>query len=279
MIWSVRQCRQEDPWGVHLRCLGSHQPIVKAYLDSLSCSLAALPSHSRYPTWLAWSTVAAAQSTHPSPPVPSFRSSHTRTHTSHKTHASLSQSQQQNTYYHNPHGLPLLELPPRRCIAACCMQETCKTRQPETWLAPQRHSEPASLPPSVINCGPGATTEDQHQHQPPPLPPPAAALLAGSHPRAGLRTRGRTAGAGFSLLLYACAVRERRWEVVRCDLVRQPGCPQIVCVCVVSQANIKNVGSLSSLHPVLRATGHTVYRTRSKPFLCARVCVCARVYV
>lgn len=60
------------------------------------------------------------------------------------------------------------------------------------------------------------------------------------------------------------------WEVVRCDLAQQrfPNC--------VSQANIKNVGSLSSLHPVLRVMGHTVYRTRNNRscvLVCARACV------
>lgn len=110
----------------------------------------------------------------------------------------------------------------------------------------KRHAKRASPRPGLLHrdtasrprCRPLLLIAAQGQPQKtstntsPPLPPPAAALLAGSHPRAGLRTRGRTAGAGFSLLLYACAVRERRWEVVRCDLVRQPGCSQIVCVCV-----------------------------------------------
>lgn len=59
---------------------------------------------------------------------------------------------------------------------------------------------------------------------------------------------------------------------MRCDLAQQwfPNC--------VSQANIKNVGSLSSLHPVLRVTGHTVYRTRNNRS-CVLVCVRACVYV
>lgn len=69
---------------------------------------------------------------------------------------------------------------------------------------------------------------------------------------------------------------------MRCDLARQPwvsgGFPNVcVCVCVfVLQANIKNVGSLSSLHPVLRVTGHTVYRTRNNRS-CVLVCVRVRV--
>lgn len=91
----------------------------------------------------------------PLPPSLLFRSSHTHTQNTHTPSPSQSQQTVKNythTYYLQPHGLPLSELPPRRrCIAACCMQETCKTRQPETWLAPQRHSE---LPRCLARCRP-----------------------------------------------------------------------------------------------------------------------------